>query len=54
MAGLLRRLIHELGTGRALENARRERDETRWTCAAVDAIGRRVGRPDEAKETVAA
>ena len=34
-------LVHELGTGRALDNARRERAEVARTMAAVDAL---VGR----------
>ena len=36
------RLIHELGTGRALENARRERDETAITLASLAALEARL------------
>jgi hypothetical protein len=35
-------LIHELGTGRALENACRERDEVARTMAIVDALAGRL------------
>ena len=42
MPTLLRRLVHnivhELGTGRAIENARRERDEYARAMAAVDVL----------------
>jgi hypothetical protein len=36
------RLIHEVGTGRALENARRERDETAITLAGLAALEARL------------
>ena len=36
------RLIHEMGTGRALENARRERDETAITLASLAALEARL------------
>jgi hypothetical protein len=35
-------LLHELGTGRALENACRERDEVARTMAIVDALAGRL------------
>ncbi len=35
-------LMHELGTGRALENACRERDEVARTMAMVDALAGRL------------
>ena len=35
-------LLHELGTGRALDNARRERDEVAETMAIIDALAGRV------------
>jgi len=36
------RLIHEVGTGRALENARREHDETAITLASLAALEARL------------
>ena len=36
------RLLHEIGTGRALENARRERDETAVTLASLVALEARL------------
>ena len=36
------RLMHELGTGRALENARRERDEMARTVAGIVALEARL------------
>ena len=35
-------LLHELGTGRALDNARRDRDELAHTIAAVEALAARI------------
>jgi hypothetical protein len=35
-------LLFEFGTGRAMANARREREETAWTMAVVDAMAGRV------------
>jgi hypothetical protein len=35
-------LMHELGTGRALENACRERDEVARTMAIIDALAGRL------------
>jgi hypothetical protein len=35
-------LLHELGTGRALDNARREHEEVARTMAAVDALAGRL------------
>jgi hypothetical protein len=42
MRNWLFRLIHEMGTGRALENARRERDEIATTLASLAAIEARL------------
>jgi len=42
VTNLLRRLIHELGSGRALENACHEVRTTEWTLAVVDALAERV------------
>ena len=39
---LLRRLVHELGTGRALENACHEVHTTEWTLAVIDALAARL------------
>ena len=39
---LLRRLVHELGTGRALENACHDVRTTEWTLAAIDALAARL------------
>ena len=36
------RLIHEMGTGRALENARRERDDTAMMLASLVALEARL------------
>ena len=36
------RLIHEFGSGRALENARREHDETALTMARLSALEARL------------
>jgi hypothetical protein len=38
-------LMHELGTGRALDNARREHDEVARTMAIVDALAGRLELP---------
>ena len=35
-------LLHELGTGRALDNARREQDDLARTVAVVDALAGRL------------
>jgi hypothetical protein len=42
MARWFLRLAHELGTGRALENARREHDETARTYAGIAALESRL------------
>ncbi len=50
-------LVFELGSGRALDNARREREEVARTMAIVDALAGRLeaaARVDEAIETRAA
>ncbi len=38
-------LMHELGTGRALDNARREQEEVARTMAVIDALVGRLGQP---------
>lgn len=42
MRQLLLTLMHELGTGKALDNARREHDEVVRTTAIVDALAGRL------------
>ena len=42
MRRLLLSLMHEMGTGRALDNARRENDEVARTLAAIDALAGRL------------
>lgn len=42
MRRLLLSLMHELGTGRALDNARREREEVARTLAVIDALAGRL------------
>ena len=42
MLGIVRRLVHELGTGRATDNARQERRDLELVHARIDAIGRRL------------
>jgi len=42
MRSMLRRLIHMAGNGRALDNARGDRDELARALAAVDALAVRV------------
>jgi hypothetical protein len=42
MRNWLFRFIHEIGTGRALENARRERDETAMMLASLAALEARL------------
>jgi hypothetical protein len=42
MRRLLLTLMHELGTGRALDNARREHDEVARTTAIIDALAGRL------------
>ena len=39
---LMQDLIHEVGTGRALDNARHEHDEIARTMASVDALAGRL------------
>jgi hypothetical protein len=38
-------LLHELGTGRALDNARREQEDLARTVAVVDALAGRLQAP---------
>ncbi|MDQ1436152.1 MAG: hypothetical protein QOF59_2968 [Actinomycetota bacterium] len=47
-------LMHEIGTGRALDNARRERDEVARTMAIIDALAGRLEVRDPVAESVAA
>jgi hypothetical protein len=42
MRRLLLSLMHELGTGRALDNARREQEEVARTVAIIDALAGRL------------
>jgi len=42
MQRLLLRLVYEMGTGRALDNARREHDEVAATLAVIDALAGRL------------
>ena len=42
MRRLLLTLMYELGTGRALDNARREHDEVAQTTAIIDALAGRL------------
>jgi hypothetical protein len=51
---LVRELGHELGTGRALENARREREEVEQTLAIIDALAGRLEPVSPARRPVAA
>jgi hypothetical protein len=39
---LMSRIIHEMGTGRAIENTRRDHDEIVRTTAIVDALAQRL------------
>jgi hypothetical protein len=48
------RLIHELGTGRALENARRERDETAIMLAGLAALEARLAAVRAAQQSAPA
>jgi hypothetical protein len=54
MHRLFLRLLHELGTGRALENARRERDETAATLAALSLLEARMAAVHAARRSLAA
>jgi len=47
-------LLHELGTGRALMNARRDHEELARTAAAVDALAGRLAPAAPAVERAAA
>ena len=42
MPDMVRRIVYELGTGRAIDNTRREVDATRIALARVEALARRV------------
>ena len=54
MARWFLRLVHELGTGRALENARREHEETARTYAGIAALEARLAAPHAAQRRLAA
>jgi len=59
MPRLLLRLMHldlmyEIGTGRALANARREHDEVAQTMAIIDALVGRIAAPAPGRQSVAA
>jgi hypothetical protein len=47
-------LMHEIGTGRAIDNARREHDEVARTMAIIDALAGRLELPAPVAEPVAA
>jgi len=51
---LVHELGHELGTGRALENARREREEVEQTMAIIDALAGRLDPAGPVRRPVAA
>jgi hypothetical protein len=42
LLSLIDELMHEIGTGRALDNARHEHDEIAQTMASVDALAGRL------------
>ena len=48
------RLVHELGTGRAVENARREQDETARTFASIAVLEARLAGLHAAQRRLAA
>jgi len=52
LLGLIDDLMHEVGTGRALDNARQENDELARTTAIVDALAGRL-RPAAPYEALA-
>jgi hypothetical protein len=54
MARWFLRLMHELGTGRALENARREADETARTLAGIARLEARLAALHAAERRAAA
>jgi hypothetical protein len=47
-------LMHEIGTGRAIDNARREHDEVARTMAIIDTLAGRLELPAPDAEPVAA
>jgi len=54
MRRLLRTLVHELGSGRALENARHDHDEVARTLAVIDALVRRIEPAGPVEDRIAA
>ena len=54
MRRLFLRMMFELGSGRAVENARRERDETAATLAALSVLEARMAAVHAARRSVAA
>ena len=54
MRRFLIHLFHEFGTGRAVENARREYDETARTLAGISALEARLAALHAAQRAVAA
>jgi len=48
MFAFIRRLAFELGTGRAIENARQERQDLEFVHARIEAIGRALAAPTPA------
>ena len=54
MARWFLRLVHELGTGRAVENARRERDENARAFAGIAVLEARLAALHAAQRRLAA
>ena len=54
MRRMFLRLMFELGTGRAVENARREREETAATLAALAMLEARMAAVHAARRSLAA
>ena len=54
MFTMVRRLVFELGTGRAAENACRERQQLELINARLDALARRVAEPPVPESDTAA
>jgi hypothetical protein len=56
MIAIVRRVVFELGTGRAAENARREHQDLALVHARIEAVGRRLATtsPEPESDTAAA
>lgn len=50
MPGWLRRVLHHVGTGRAVENARLDADRTAAALAAVEALAARLAARGAARD----